>query len=120
MRRLAAVIALRCPRCLDGRVWRRLVTMNTACPVCGFVFDRESGYFAGAMVVSYALAVPILAAMVIALITLARLDPVAALIVGNTAYLVLVPFIFRYSRVVWLHLDWLIDPDDGRGTSARP
>ena len=86
--------------------------MNTACPVCGFIFDRESGYFAGAMVVSYALAVPILAAMVLALILIAGLDPVAALVIGNTAYLVLVPFIFRYSRVVWLHLDWLIDPDD--------
>jgi hypothetical protein len=86
--------------------------MNIACPVCGLVFDRESGYFAGAMVVSYAIAVPILAAMVIALILIGGLDAVVALIIGNTAYLVLVPFIFRYSRVVWLHLDWLIDPDE--------
>jgi uncharacterized C2H2 Zn-finger protein len=111
MRRLAAVITLRCPRCLDGQVWRRFLSMNTACPVCGLVFDRESGYFAGAMVVSYALAVPILAAIVIALILLGGLDPVVALIIGNTSYLVLVPFIFRYSRVVWLHLDWLLDPE---------
>lgn len=110
MRRLAAILLLRCPRCLSGSVWRRFITMNVACPVCGFVFDRESGYFAGAMVVSYALAVPILATMVIALIKVVGLDTVVALIVGNTAYLVLVPFIFRYSRVLWLHLDWLIDP----------
>ena len=86
--------------------------MNTACLVCGLVFERESGYFAGAMVVSYAIAVPILAAMVIALILIGALDAVVALIIGNTAYLVLVPFIFRYSRVLWLHLDWLIDPDE--------
>ena len=110
MRRLAAVITLRCPRCLIGRVWHHFVSMNPTCPECGFVFERESGYFAGAMVVSYALAVPILAGIVIALIMLAKLDAVIALIIGNTAYLVLVPFIFRYSRVVWLHLDWLIDP----------
>lgn len=112
MPRARAVLSLRCPRCLEGRVWRGFVAMNPACPVCGLVFERESGYFAGAMVVSYALAVPILAAMVIALITLGGLDPVVALIIGNTAYLVLVPFIFRYSRVVWLHLDWLIDPGE--------
>ena len=86
--------------------------MNTTCPVCGLVFDRESGYFAGAMVLSYALAVPILAAMVVALILVGGLDAVVALIIGNTAYLVLVPFIFRYSRVLWLHLDWLIDPGE--------
>lgn len=114
MRRLAAVITLRCPRCLDGHVWRRFLSMNTACPVCGFVFDRESGYFAGAMVVSYVLAVPILAAIVLALILVAGLDAVIALLIGNTGYLVLVPFIFRYSRVVWLHLDWLIDPGERR------
>lgn len=112
MRRVAAVLALRCPRCLSGRVWRGFISMNTACPVCGLVFDRESGYFAGAMVVSYALAVPILAAMVIALIVVGGLDVVVALIIGNTGYLALVPFIFRYSRVLWLHLDWLIDPGE--------
>jgi hypothetical protein len=44
----------------------------------------------------------------------AKLDAVLALIIGNTAYLALVPFIFRYSRVVWLHIDWLIDPGERR------
>ena len=112
MRRVLAILALRCPRCLAGRVWRGFVSMNPTCPECGFIFERESGYFAGAMVVSYALAVPILASIVIGLIIVAKLDAVVALIIGNTAYLVLVPFIFRYSRVVWLHIDWLIDPGE--------
>ena len=111
MRRIAAILALRCPRCLEGRVWRAFLTMESACPVCGLVFEREPGYFTGAMVVSYALAVPILGAIVIGLMALARLDAVAALVIGDVAYLALVPFIFRYSRVVWLHLDWRIDPE---------
>ena len=51
---------------------------------------------------------------VLALILLGGLDVVVALLLGNTVYLVLVPFIFRYSRVVWLHFDWLIDPDEGK------
>ena len=114
MRRVLAILAQRCPRCLEGRVWRGFVSMNPTCPDCGLIFERESGYFAGAMVVSYALAVPILASIVIGLIIVAKLDAVVALIIGNTAYLVLVPFIFRYSRVVWLHVDWLIDPGERR------
>jgi len=92
--------------------------MNITCPVCGLVFEREPGYFTGAMVVSYVLAVPMLGAMVIGLMTLGGLDAVPALLIGDTAYLVLVPFIFRYSRVLWLHFDWLVDPDregDRRG-----
>ena len=93
MRRVLAIVALRCPRCLEGRVWRGFVSMNPTCPQCGFVFERESGYFAGAMVVSYALAVPILAGIVLGLMMVAKLDAVVSLIIGNTAYLVLVPTI---------------------------
>ena len=70
------------------------------------------------MVVSYAIAVPALGAIVIGLMTVGGLDAVAALIIGDVSYLALVPFIFRYSRVVWLHFDWGMDPDhtrDSRG-----
>jgi hypothetical protein len=111
MLRLRAILALRCPRCLEGSLWRGFLSMNVACPVCGLVFEREPGYFTGAMVVSYGLAVPVLGAMVIGLMTLGGLDPVPALVIGDIVYLVLVPFIFRYSRVLWLHFDWLVDPD---------
>ena len=84
--------------------------MNKACPVCGLVFEREQGYYTGAMVVSYAIAVPTYGLIVIALLLAGVAAPVA-LLVGGVLYLALAPFIFRYSRVVWLHFDWGIDPD---------
>jgi hypothetical protein len=84
--------------------------MHARCPKCGLEFEREPGYFTGAMVVSYMLAVPVLGAMVIALMVVGGLDALPAVLVGDTVYLALVPFIFRYSRVVWLHFDWKIDP----------
>jgi uncharacterized protein (DUF983 family) len=107
---LSAVARLRCPRCRDGRIWKRFLVMNDACPACGLVFEREPGYFAGAMVVSYGIAVPTFGLVVIALL-LAGVDPVVALVAGGAFYLLLAPFIFRYSRAIWLHFDWLIDPD---------
>jgi uncharacterized protein (DUF983 family) len=110
MRRLVAILTLRCPRCLQGTMWRGFLTMNKECPVCGLVFEREPGYYTGAMVVSYAIAVPTFGLIVIALL-LAGIDAAIALLVGGAVYLFLAPFIFRYSRVVWLHLDWSIDPD---------
>jgi hypothetical protein len=116
MRRLRAILGQRCPRCLDGRIWRAFLSMNVACPVCGLVFEREPGYFTGAMVVSYVLAIPVLGAIVIGLMTLGGLDAVPALVIGDVAYLALVPFIFRYSRVLWLHFDWSVDPDRGGDT----
>ncbi|HZP95470.1 MAG TPA: DUF983 domain-containing protein [Candidatus Limnocylindria bacterium] len=109
MRRLAAALRLRCPRCLEGRVWRSFLATYERCSVCGLVYEREPGYFTGAMVVSYALAVPTFGIIVIALL-LAGVDTAIALLAGGALYLCLAPFILRYSRVIWLHFDWLIDP----------
>jgi uncharacterized protein (DUF983 family) len=109
MGRLRATLAQRCPRCLEGRVWRSFLTMYDACPVCRLVYEREPGYFTGAMVVSYVIAVPTFGLIVIALLLLG-VDTLVALVGGGVFYLMLAPFILRYSRVIWLHFDWLIDP----------
>src|SRR5262245_32870110 len=53
--RLGALLRQRCPRCRTGRVFRSLFRMNDPCPHCGLLFEREEGYFLGAMYVSYAL-----------------------------------------------------------------
>jgi len=84
--------------------------MNEPCPRCGLRFEREPGYWTGAMMASYALGVPVLVLIVAALWLLTGWDIVLVLIAGDVLFLAAAPFIWRYSRVVWLHLDWLIDP----------
>jgi uncharacterized protein (DUF983 family) len=117
VRRVAAILALRCPRCLRGPVWRSFLGMHERCPECGLAFEREPGYFTGAMVVSYVLAVPTFGLIVIALLV-AGLETGLALLAGGALYLFLAPFILRYSRIIWLHFDWRIDPD-ARGDTRR-
>ena len=84
--------------------------MNEPCPVFGLRFERESGYWTGAMVASYALGIPVLALLVLAVWLATGWDILVALVVADVLFLAVVPFVWRYSRVVWLHLDWLIDP----------
>ena len=84
--------------------------MNEPCPVCGLGFERETGYWTGAMVASYALGIPVLALLVLAVWLASGWDILIALVVADVLFLAIVPFVWRYSRVVWLHLDWLIDP----------
>lgn len=109
----------RCPRCLTGRVfasdyWRDL-RMLYACPRCRVIFGRENGYFTGAMIVSYALAVPLVAVLYAGIWAVAGLGlgwPFAWVFVATI--LALLPFgpaLFRYSRVVWMHVDRLVDAD---------
>lgn len=111
--RLAAVAAGRCPRCRHGRIFRRLLAMHAACPMCGLRFEREPGYFTGAMYVSYVLAVPVMAVCTAAVHLLAPSLSFEAT-VGTAALLFLpfVPAIFRYSRILWIHLDQTIDPSE--------
>src|SRR5437870_1670919 len=56
--RLKAVARQRCPRCRRGFIYRHGGAMNNLCPVCGLEFDREPGYFTGAIFFGYAFAVP--------------------------------------------------------------
>jgi hypothetical protein len=84
--------------------------MHYACPNCGLVYGRENGYFTGAMIVSYALAVPLLAGLCL-LVWLAsgwRVEWV--LLVAGLLFLPFVPALFRYSRVIWMHFDRVVDP----------
>jgi uncharacterized protein (DUF983 family) len=107
--RLAALVKQRCPRCLQGQVFAGLFHMHAQCPVCGLPFEREPGYFTGAMYLSYGLGIIITAPVWLPMALLGRslgevlLASGALLIAGS-------PWLFRYARVLWLYLDHAIDP----------
>src|SRR2546425_6798359 len=104
-------LRLRCPRCLEGRVFRRFVTMHDSCPACGHVFEREPGYFVGAMYISYALAIPMYLLLVAILRSFMRgASDIAVLAAGLPLVCLAAPLLFRYSRVIWMHFDWVFDP----------
>jgi uncharacterized protein DUF983 len=102
----------RCPRCLRGSVFRGPIAMNPACPMCSYDFEREEGYFTGAMYISYTLALAALFVM-FGIATLFwhnySMGGVGVLFgILMVPFLILVPVLFRYSRVVWLHLDYVL------------
>ena len=111
--RLRAVAAGRCPRCVSGTIFRGRLSMHPTCPVCGLRFEREPGYFTGAMYVSYMLALPVMAACVLAVYLIApHLSFEATIAVAALLFLPFVPLLFRYSRILWIHLDQTIDPSE--------
>ncbi len=85
--------------------------MHECCDVCGLKFEREQGYFLGAMYISYGFGVALMAALV-ALLWLATGWRLEKLIL--VAALLLVPFaplITVLARVLWIHFDRAIDPE---------
>ena len=109
MTRLVALLKLRCSHCLQGQVFTSLWRMHELCPVCGIRFEREQGYFMMAVFIGYVLSIAALAPVLLALY-LISVPLYVYLIVSSLLLLLLSPFIFRYARVIWLHIDEILDP----------
>ena len=106
------ILKQRCPRCCQGHVFRTSTRMHEHCPVCGLPFERERGYFLGAMYASYAISLVILGLMLWAgSLLLPEWDLGNVVLLSGLLYLPLVPLVFRLSRVLWIHFDRWAWPD---------
>jgi uncharacterized protein (DUF983 family) len=106
-----------CPRCRMGRIFRdsicrvyRWPKMYERCPVCDLKFEREPGYFLGAMYISYGLGVVSIALIAMVLWAVTPWGIVKIIVWSSLLFLPLVWPITLFSRVLWLYLDWTLDP----------
>jgi uncharacterized protein (DUF983 family) len=109
---LRRAFALRCPCCGVGRLFARRFTMHETCEHCGFRFEREPGYFVGAIYVNYAVTAVVCLGSPIALDALLGISLRLQLAVAGTLA-VLVPVVFfRYARSLWLGIEHLVTTAD--------
>ena len=107
---ILSIARQRCPKCHEGRVFRSLLDMYEVCGTCGYRFERESGFFVGAMYISYALAIPLYLAFAAILRLLLRgWSDLSILALALPIFVPCAPFLFRYSRVIWMHIDRAVD-----------
>jgi hypothetical protein len=84
--------------------------MHERCPACGLKFEREPGYFLGAMYFSYALSIPPGLAIVLVLWRITHWPFDTVMLCAFLAYLPFVPVVTRWARVIWMYVDWHFDP----------
>src|SRR5919108_5243249 len=93
-RALARGLTRRCPRCGQGKLFRRWLQLTPTCPRCGLVFEREEGAFLGSLAINYSVtAVAAIAYLVIVLVVTLPHPPVAALTAGAVGICILVPLV---------------------------
>lgn len=109
--KLYSVLHLKCPRCQEGDLFKegfsyrfsKITEMHSHCPHCNLKYEREPGFFYGAMYVSYALTVALWVAVAIAHYVLSdAINPWLFIFTGIMLLLILLPGIYRISRVIWL------------------
>ena len=85
--------------------------MHQRCPVCDLNFDREPGYFLGAMYISYGIGIVTVAIVAGLLWYVTGWWVTTDTIVAVLLFLPLAPTITLFARVLWIYLDQTIDPE---------
>jgi uncharacterized protein (DUF983 family) len=110
LRLFARGLWLRCPACGAGQLFASWFRMRERCPICGLRFEREHGYYTGAMGVNLVMTE---LAVVLGTIPLAfdTRVPVLPLVLGAALASVALPCLcYPYSRSLWLAFDLLVNP----------
>ena len=113
---LRGILQQRCPRCRSGGIFRYSILrgfpkMNELCPVCKLEFEREEGYFLGAMYISYGLALMVIAGLAAILWAVTGWWITKDVIWALVLFVPLAPTLTLFSRVLWIYLDQSVDPE---------
>ena len=113
---LASILEQRCPRCRIGRIFRYSIfrgfpKMCERCSICDLKFEREPGYFLGAMYFSFALGVLVMAPIALLLWYLMGWWITKVILWAVILFLPFAPTITLFARVLWIYLDQSIDPE---------
>jgi len=104
---------LRCPNCGRGKLFRKGFTMYEKCSVCGWRFEREEGYWTGAVAVNLVVTELLIAIIVVPLAIVfasANVSLVLLLIIGLPLP-ILLPFLFyRHAKSLWMSIDFIVHP----------
>jgi hypothetical protein len=85
--------------------------MHERCPACGLKFEREDGYFLGAMYIGYGLGLAAIALLAALVWELARWPLMKSVAGGIILFVPLAPVLTWMARVLWIYLDQGVDPD---------
>ena len=114
----SAILRQMCPRCRAAKIFRKSIftgfpRMQERCPNCGLKFEREQGYFLGAMYISYGLALLTIVALGLLLWAFTAWSLQKITLCAILLFLPLAPTLTLFSRVLWIYLDQAIDPESG-------
>jgi hypothetical protein len=109
--KLYSILYNKCPRCHEGDlfVYKNPYTklafkkMYDRCPVCNQATEPEPGFFQGAMYASYGVSVAI-CFFFGGILLFTPLKAETILIILFAVLIILLPWIFRISRMIWLNI----------------
>jgi len=113
---LARGLRLKCPDCGLGSLYASLFRMHARCYYCDLIFEREQGYFIGAIYINIIAteSTVLLTLLIYGLIT-GTVDQRILTILFVLA--IILPLIFfHHSKSLWLCIDHILNPSERQAT----
>ena len=97
----------RCARCGSGHLFDGWFTMVERCPRCGLHFEREEGYWAGALAVNVGVTAAVFMLVLVIGLALTIPDvPVIELLAILVPLMIILPIVYYpFSKTVWVAVD---------------
>ncbi|MGR3811241.1 DUF983 domain-containing protein [Jiulongibacter sp. NS-SX5] len=121
MGKVSNALVLKCPRCGGGELFEsknpykkgKMMSMHTHCSNCGLRYEKEQGFFYGAMYVSYMLNMALFITATVGwyLFIEGKIDWRIYIGIYVALTILLVPIIFRYSRSLWMTMMIKYEPE---------
>jgi uncharacterized protein (DUF983 family) len=107
-----SVVHNKCPNCGEGDFfeyrtlfnWYTFDKMHKSCSKCGMDFRQEPGFYFGAAIMSYVIQAVLLGLTFVVLQVIVEIPFWYFLGAFTTLLIVLVPFTFRLSRLLWINM----------------
>lgn len=125
--RIKSVLTNTCPRCHEGKIFehnsifnlKKFDKMHERCLSCGHKYEKETGFFYGAMYASYGITVALSVATFVSTYLIYQDTPYWVYIINILIVLVvLAPLSFRLGRLIWINLFTGYDPEAVEKTST--
>ena len=109
---LGRAVHRRCPYCGAAGIFRTWFELHKNCPSCGVEFNREEGYFLGAMAINLVVTEGVTVGIVTAVMVFATLDLLPLEVVAISLAVLLPTLFYPYSRMMWMALNLQLDPPE--------
>lgn len=112
MKTFVNILKCKCPNCKKEKMFKKggnllmlnIPKMHKNCPLCSYTFERETGFFFGAMFVSYALAAALMIICLIIFWYFLDLTPPIVFAIIVLLAILSSTWNFKVSRSIWLYI----------------
>ena len=119
---LYSIFNMKCPKCHEGQFFvshpynlKTIGDILTNCPNCNEKYEKEPGFYFGAMFISYALTVGLFLTLWFGFsLFYKNYQPFTLVLSGASLILIFSPFLYSLSKIIWANIFIKYDAKKGK------